>query len=71
MPAAPSSPGDPDRPHDMPGSERTDADVLADGGCDWRGDVYENGDTWHPRVLPYGEVKCVECKCKVRILPKL
>jgi hypothetical protein len=45
---------------------RTDAEVLAAGGCDWRGDVHENGATWNPRVLPYGEMNCVDCKCKVR-----
>ena len=46
-------------------SEKTDEEVLEEGGCDWRGKVYGNGATWKPRVLPYGEMKCVECKCKV------
>ena len=55
---------DPSRPHDM-ASEKTDEEVLDEGGCDWRGKVYGNGATWKPRVLPYGEMKCVECKCKV------
>ena len=56
--------GDPSRPHDM-ASEKTDEEILDEGGCDWRGKVYGNGATWKPRVLPYGEMKCVECKCKV------
>ena len=55
---------DPSRPHDM-ASEKTDREVLDEGGCDWRGRVYGNGAAWNPRVLPYGEMKCVECKCKV------
>ena len=46
-------------------SEKTDEEILDEGGCDWRGKVYGNGATWKPRVLPYGEMKCVECKCKV------
>ena len=47
-------------------SARTDGEVLEEGGCEWRGEVHENGAVWHPRVLPYAGVKCVECKCKVQ-----
>ena len=45
---------------------RTDQDVLNEGGCKWRGKVYENSALWHPSVLPYGEINCVSCKCKVK-----
>jgi hypothetical protein len=51
-------------PQEMP-EERTDQDVLDQGGCKWRDEVVENGKIWSPRVLPYGEVKCVTCACKV------
>ena len=46
--------------------ERTDEDVLNDGGCKWRSEAIENGHTWSPRVLPFGEANCVTCTCKVR-----
>ena len=46
---------------------RTEEDVLNAGGCRVRGAVYENGAVWHPSVLPYGEINCVTCKCKVSI----
>ena len=51
-------------PQTMP-EERTNQNVLEAGGCSWRDDVVENGYTWNPRVLPYGEVQCVSCACKV------
>ena len=40
-------------------------DVLDSGGCIWRDEVRVNGAVWHPRVLPYGQVSCVACYCKV------
>ena len=46
--------------------ERTEEDVLNDGGCKWRSEAIENGHTWSPRVLPFGEANCVTCTCKVR-----
>jgi len=42
-------------------------DVLESGGCVWRDEVRVNGAVWHPRVLPYGQVSCVACYCKVTI----
>ena len=47
---------------------RTDEDVLNAGGCKWREQVLENGARWNPSVLPYGEISCVSCKCKVQRL---
>lgn len=44
--------------------ERTDEEILQQGGCQWRGEAIENGHTWSPRVLPFGEVNCVTCTCK-------
>ena len=26
--------------------------------------MLENGATWHPSVLPYGQINCVLCNCK-------
>ena len=56
---------DPEQPQDG-GVERTDFDVLAEGGCEWKNEVHENGHVWNPRVQPYGEVRCVQCTCKVQ-----
>ena len=53
-------------PQTMP-EEETSNDLLDEGGCQWRDEVVGNGHTWNPRVLPYGEVQCVTCTCKVRI----
>ncbi|CAG2165932.1 unnamed protein product [Oppiella nova] len=39
-------------------------ELMAVGGCKFRGRVYPNGDEWHPTVQPFGEVKCVKCRCK-------
>ena len=44
---------------------RTEQDILDEGGCRVRGIVHENGAVWNPSVLPYGEINCVTCKCKV------
>ncbi|PRD37337.1 UNVERIFIED_CONTAM: sog [Trichonephila clavipes] len=33
-------------------------------GCKYRGQVYRNGDEWHPTINPYGIEKCVKCHCK-------
>ncbi|RWS17646.1 chordin-like protein [Dinothrombium tinctorium] len=41
-------------------------ELLSAGGCALKGRVYANGDEWHPTVQPFGEVKCVRCRCKVR-----
>ena len=57
-------------PQTMP-EERTNQNVLEAGGCSWRDDVVENGYTWNPRVLPYGEVQCVSCACKVNFLNRI
>ena len=56
-------------PQTMP-EEETSETVLDEGGCQWRDEVVDNGHTWNPRVLPYGEVQCVTCSCKV-ILHKI
>ena len=48
----------------MAGKDKTDDEILEEGGCKWKDEVIENGLTWNPRVLPYGEVQCVSCTCK-------
>ena len=57
-------PIDPRKQHDM-GVARTGDDILASGGCKLKGGYHENGATWHPNVLPWGEMKCFTCHCKV------
>ena len=47
------------------GRERSGLDILASGGCAWKGNYHENGEAWHPHVMPWGEMKCVTCSCKV------
>jgi hypothetical protein len=48
-----------------PPQVRTEQDILDEGGCRVRGNVHDNGAVWNPSVLPYGEINCVTCKCKV------
>ena len=47
------------------GVERSGLDILTSGGCAWKGNYHENGDSWHPHVMPWGQMKCVTCSCKV------
>ncbi|TRY80007.1 hypothetical protein TCAL_08936 [Tigriopus californicus] len=46
------------------GREFTDEDILDMGGCNWKGEVRTNGESWHPHILPFGEYTCVTCTCK-------
>src|SRR5690606_37345810 len=39
-------------------------ETLEAGGCRFSGRIYSNGAEWNPVVQPYGEIKCVQCKCK-------
>lgn len=39
---------------------------LERGGCRWKGVAHSNGEVWHPSVVPWGEMPCVHCACKVR-----
>ncbi|KAI1285379.1 Chordin [Halotydeus destructor] len=39
-------------------------ELLASGGCRFKGRVLPNGYEWHPTVQPFGEVKSVNCHCK-------
>ena len=55
---------DPNKLNDM-AMARTGLDILASGGCSWKGLYHENGESWHPTVMPWGEMKCVTCECKV------
>jgi len=54
---------DPHKLNDM-AMARTGLDILASGGCSWKGLYHENGESWHPTVMPWGEMKCVSCECK-------
>lgn len=44
---------------------RGETDILSSGGCRFKGDVFENGEEWHPRIQPWGEMRCINCNCKV------
>ena len=44
---------------------RGETDILLSGGCRFKGDVFENGEEWHPRIQPWGEMRCINCNCKV------
>ena len=52
-------------PQTMPEVTNPKEAILEAGGCKWRNEAVENGKRWNPRVLPYGEVQCVSCTCKV------
>jgi len=39
-------------------------ELLDRGGCLWKGSTHRNGDSWHPTVVPWGEMVCVDCTCK-------
>ncbi|XP_032781634.2 dorsal-ventral patterning protein Sog [Daphnia magna] len=43
---------------------RGEVDILSSGGCRFKGDVFENGEEWHPRIQPWGEMRCINCNCK-------
>ncbi|GIY45199.1 hypothetical protein CEXT_498581 [Caerostris extrusa] len=49
---------------DQGGEKMIVKEILANGGCKYRGQVYPNGDEWHPTIDPYGIEKCVKCHCK-------
>lgn len=39
-------------------------DIILEGGCKTRGQIFANGAEWHPTVQPFGEMKCINCNCK-------
>ncbi|XP_067139596.1 dorsal-ventral patterning protein Sog isoform X2 [Centruroides vittatus] len=45
-------------------AELKQRDILLEGGCKTRGQIFANGAEWHPTVQPFGEMKCVNCHCK-------
>lgn len=49
------------------GTLRSPQAILENGGCKYNGNVYENGQDFHPILASHGEQKCVKCTCKVRI----
>ncbi|GFS67382.1 dorsal-ventral patterning protein Sog [Nephila pilipes] len=49
---------------DQGGEKMIEKEILANGGCKYRGQPYRNGDEWHPTIDPYGIEKCVKCHCK-------
>ncbi|XP_063233432.1 dorsal-ventral patterning protein Sog [Bacillus rossius redtenbacheri] len=64
-PPAPPADEPGDQPLALP-ARPAPRDVLASGGCRGAGGagLYGNGEEWHPRVSPHGEIKCVTCSCK-------
>ncbi|KFM80976.1 Dorsal-ventral patterning protein Sog, partial [Stegodyphus mimosarum] len=49
---------------DQGGEKLMAKEILAAGGCKYRGQVHYNGDEWHPLLEPYGLENCVKCHCK-------
>ncbi|XP_019637865.1 PREDICTED: chordin-like [Branchiostoma belcheri] len=37
---------------------------TAQGGCRFGKDAYQNGESWNPKVPPFGVMKCIQCFCK-------
>lgn len=63
--------GNPDEPSDQgnsSGTLRSTQTILANGGCKYNANVYENGQDFHPILASHGEQKCVKCACKVSAL---
>lgn len=58
-PSVPSAGSQGDQAKSLTGEE-----LLALGGCRWKGNHHVNGAVWHPTVLPWGVMKCVTCSCK-------
>ncbi|KAF4519369.1 hypothetical protein B566_EDAN011375 [Ephemera danica] len=46
-------------------SPRTAQDVIDEGGCIVRKEVYKNGQEWHPHIGSHGQDKCITCRCKM------
>lgn len=42
----------------------TPNEVLRHGGCKFQNRYYTNGEEWHPRVMPFGTMNCILCRCK-------
>nr|ABG66525.1 chordin [Branchiostoma floridae] len=34
------------------------------GGCRFGKDTHQNGESWNPKVPPFGVMKCIQCVCK-------
>lgn len=45
-------------------NSRSPQEILAAGGCRFRGEIRANGSEWHPTVQPWGEITCINCNCK-------
>ncbi|XP_072049948.1 chordin-like protein 1 [Amphiura filiformis] len=46
------------------GSDRNDRDQGLSEVCESNGDLYYEGQTWHPTLFPFGTMKCILCTCK-------
>ncbi|XP_058832695.1 dorsal-ventral patterning protein Sog [Topomyia yanbarensis] len=46
------------------GSLKSTQTILANGGCTYNANIYENGQEFHPILATHGEQKCVKCSCK-------
>ncbi|XP_050413691.1 chordin [Patella vulgata] len=38
-------------------------DVDMKGACTFKEQIFANGAKWHPRVMPFGYMKCIDCTC--------
>ena len=37
--------------------------------CEFGDKSYSHGESWHPSLTPFGEMKCYLCRCKVNYFP--
>lgn len=45
----------------------TEAEILASGGCKFRGELHTNGEEWNHRIEPFGYTPCIICSCRVSL----
>ncbi|XP_070206601.1 chordin-like [Littorina saxatilis] len=43
--------------------DRPQLDIDMEGACNFLGHWKVDGETWHPRVKPFGHLKCFVCNC--------
>ncbi|KAK7481383.1 hypothetical protein BaRGS_00027339 [Batillaria attramentaria] len=44
--------------------DRPQLDINMEGACNFMGTWKADGESWHPRVKPFGHMKCFVCNCQ-------
>ncbi|XP_046377222.2 chordin-like [Haliotis rufescens] len=42
-------------------------DIDMVGACTFMDEVFADGSRWHPKIAPFGYMKCVVCRCKTGV----